>query len=131
LLHKLIFESLHKTLAFLVELEAEGQKGNLTLLTRSKKMATGNYSVGDLTNIPYSNSTYLNDYWTDDVYTFSIDETSSINLNLHNITAGDDADLYLYEDTNGNGIFDTGIDQQAESSTLGSNSDDSVIVRVV
>ena len=89
-------------------------------------MTTYNYSVGDLTDIPYSNSTYLDDFYTDDVYTFNIDGTSSINLNLHNITAGDDADLYLYQDTNENGVFDTGIDQQVQSSTSGSNSDDSI-----
>ena len=89
-------------------------------------MTTSNYSVGDLTNIPYSNSTYLDDYWTDDVYTFNIDGTSSINLNLHNITAGDDADLYLYQDTNENGIFDSGIDEQLQYSIGSGNSDDSI-----
>lgn len=89
-------------------------------------MATGSYSAGTLTSSPYSNSTYLNDYWTDDVYTFNISDTSSINLNLHNITAGDDADLYLFADTNNNGVFDSGIDQQLQPSTRSGNSDDSI-----
>lgn len=89
-------------------------------------MVTFNYSAGTLTSSPYSNSTYLNDYWTDDVYTFNISDTSSINLNLHNISAGDDADLYLYADTNNNGVFDAGSDQQLEDSNRSGNSDDSI-----
>ncbi len=89
-------------------------------------MATGSYSAGTLTSSPYSNSTYLNDYWTDDVYTFNISDTSSINLNLHNITAGDDADLDLFADTNNNGVFDSGIDQQLQPSARSGNSDDSI-----
>lgn len=90
-------------------------------------MATYNYSVGNLSSTPYSNSTFLNDYLTDHVYTFNISQTSSINMNLHNISAGDDADLYLYADTNNNGSLDLdGSDLQLQSSRLGSNSDDSI-----
>nr|WP_144054322.1 PPC domain-containing protein [Pleurocapsa sp. PCC 7319] len=46
-------------------------------------------------------------------------------MNLHNITSGDDADLYLYEDSNNNRVFDSS-DQQIESSRLGGNMDDSI-----
>jgi hypothetical protein len=88
-------------------------------------MVTTNYSIGNLTSTPSSNSTFLSDYYTDDVYSFNISNTSSINLNLHNISAGDDADLYLYADSNHNGVFDAG-DQQLQYSRLSSNRDDSI-----
>lgn len=88
-------------------------------------MVTSNYSIGNLTSTPSSNSTFLSDYYTDDVYSFSISDTSSINLNLHNISFGDDANLYLYADSNNNGELDE-CDQQIASSSRGDNSDDSI-----
>jgi hypothetical protein len=88
-------------------------------------MVTTNYSIGNLTSIPSSRSTYLSDYYTDNVYSFNITNTSSINLNLHNISAGDDADLRLYADSNHNGVFDSG-DQQLQYSIHSGNSDDSI-----
>jgi hypothetical protein len=88
-------------------------------------MVTSNYSIGNLTSTPSSQSTYLSDCYTDDVYSFNISNTSSINLNLHNISAGDNADLFLYADSNGNGMFDE-YDQQLQYSNLGGNSDDSI-----
>ena len=89
-------------------------------------MVTTNYSVpSPVTANVYSNSTFLNDNLTDDVYTFELDGTRSINLNLHNITTSDDADLYLYQD-NGDGVFDLIQDQQLASSIRVSNSDDSI-----
>ncbi len=89
-------------------------------------MVTTNYSIGNLTSTPSSQSTFLNDNYTDDVYTFSISDTSSINLNLHNISAGDNANLYLFADTNNNGVFDAGSDQQLQISNNSGNSDDSI-----
>jgi len=88
-------------------------------------MVTTNYSIGNLTSSPISRSTWLSDTYTDDVYTFNISETSSINLNLHNITVGDDADLRLYRDSNGNGQLDSS-DEYLVGSFQGGNSDDSV-----
>ena len=89
-------------------------------------MVTSNYSVpSPVKATPYSKSNYLNDYYTDDVYTFEIDETSSINLNLHNITSGDDADLYLYQD-DGDGVFEPMQDQELARSRRGGNADDSI-----
>ena len=89
-------------------------------------MVTTNYSVpSPVTANVYSNSTFLNDNFTDDVYTFELDETRSINLNLHNITTSDDADLYLYQD-NGDGVFDLIQDQLLASSLRFNNSDDSI-----
>ena len=89
-------------------------------------MVTTHYSVpSPVTANVYSNSTFLNDNFTDDVYTFELDETRSINLNLHNITTGDDADLYLYRD-DGDGVFELIQDQLLESSLRFNNSDDSI-----
>ncbi|NEO37779.1 MAG: hypothetical protein F6J90_16170 [Moorea sp. SIOASIH] len=58
-----------------------------------------------------------------DVFKFSVSNNSQINLNLYNISAGDDANLRLYQDTNNNGILDFG-DQQVASSLQGGNADD-------
>ncbi|MBT9313667.1 pre-peptidase C-terminal domain-containing protein [Leptothoe kymatousa] len=60
-----------------------------------------------------------------DVFEFSVDGTQNLNLSLHNISSGDDADLYLYEDTNNNGIFDND-DVQIQYSWNSGNSDDSI-----
>jgi hypothetical protein len=89
-------------------------------------MVTTNYLAGNLTSSPYSNSTFLNEHYTDDIYTFTTTETSSINLSLHHISDGDDADLLLFADSNSNGVFDAQIDQQIQYSNLWGNSDDSI-----
>ncbi len=88
-------------------------------------MVSSDYSMGYLTEEPVSNSTFLDELYTDDLYTFSISETSSINLNLHNISVGDDADLTLYQDSNDNGVFDEN-DELLASSELGGNADESI-----
>ncbi len=88
-------------------------------------MVSSDYSMGNLTEEPVSNSTFLNKFYTDDLYTFSISETSSINLNLHHISVGDDADLSLYQDSNGNGLFDEN-DELLASSDLGGDADESI-----
>ena len=92
-------------------------------------MVTSNYSVpSPVTATPYSKSTYLDDHFTEDVYTFEIDETSSINLSLHDITSGDDADLYLYRDSNSNGLLDA-TDELIQYPYLGENADEAINVR--
>jgi len=62
-----------------------------------------------------------------DVFGINLTSTSNINLALTNISEGDDADLKLYKDTNGNGEFDSG-DQLVPNGTsrLGGNADDSI-----
>ncbi|OKH39616.1 hypothetical protein NIES2119_04895 [[Phormidium ambiguum] IAM M-71] len=94
-------------------------------------MATTTYSLGTLINTPTQRETYLNDYYTQDVYSFRINSTSSVNLNLHNITAGDDADLRLFRDINNNGVFDSSSDVFILDSRRTGNSDDSINYRVV
>ena len=60
-----------------------------------------------------------------DTFEFDIFGTRDVNLNLHNISPGDDADLRLYRDTNNNRIFDSD-DVLVASSVRGSNADDSI-----
>lgn len=88
-------------------------------------MVTTDYNLGLISESPVSRSTFLNDYYTDDAYSFSINNTQSINLNLHNITDDDDADLYLYRD-DGDGVFELGSDQELANSRFGGNADDSI-----
>ncbi|MGD1715613.1 CAP domain-containing protein [Dapis sp. BLCC M172] len=86
---------------------------------------------------PKSFSHQLNRNGSERVYSFSINETSSINLNLQidvpivgvGQGIGDDANLYFYEDTNGNGVFDVNNDQQLASSLEWRNSDDGINYR--
>jgi hypothetical protein len=63
-----------------------------------------------------------------DVFEFRIGSTSNINVALTGITNGDDANLKLYRDSNGNGRFDANSDQLVASSTRGGNNDDSINV---
>ncbi|MEH1922310.1 PPC domain-containing protein [Nostoc sp.] len=66
-----------------------------------------------------------------DVFRFSLGSTRNINLSLNNITAGDDADLTLFRDVNGNGILDA-TDRAfgfVANSRKGSNVDDSINLR--
>ncbi|WP_414586504.1 pre-peptidase C-terminal domain-containing protein [Scytonema sp. PCC 10023] len=61
-----------------------------------------------------------------DVFEVRINSTRNINVALTGISAGDDADLRLYQDSNGNGRFDANSDQLVASSTRGGNNDDSI-----
>ena len=62
-----------------------------------------------------------------DIFQFNITGTSNINLSLNNISVGDDADLYLYRDSNRNGILDNG-DILVQSSKRRSNVDETINV---
>jgi len=103
--------------------------GNLTSLvaTTQALAATG------LGGTPASQSGNLSVLKPSDAYSFSItgsnfDGTGNINLSLRNISAGDDADLLLYRDSNNNGFLD-GSDTQIVGSFRGGNADDSINVR--
>lgn len=63
-----------------------------------------------------------------DIYKFEITSTKNINLSLHDISSGDDADLYLYRDSNGNGVLDS-TDELVSSSLNWSNQDDAITVQ--
>ncbi|ELS02487.1 hypothetical protein Xen7305DRAFT_00022010, partial [Xenococcus sp. PCC 7305] len=88
-------------------------------------MVTTNYQVGSLDFAPYSNSTFLDDFYTDDVYSFSVGQPTYVELDLYNITFGDDADLYLYQD-DGDFLFESNQDFFIESSRLAGNANDSI-----
>ncbi|MEH2178649.1 PPC domain-containing protein [Nostoc sp.] len=86
--------------------------------------------VGKLDSTPVvEKNQSLSKFDPTDVFKFSIDGTRNINLSLTNISAGDDADLKLYRDTNNNGIFDGGdrfVTQSALASFLAGNKDEAI-----
>lgn len=87
------------------------------------------YSVGSLGSTPEQRSTYLKKgTYENDVYKFDISGTRNINLSLHDITAGFDADLYLHMDSNGNGKLDT-TDTLIQYPYLGGNADEAINVQ--
>jgi hypothetical protein len=88
-----------------------------------------NYNLGVLNSTPVQRNDFLQSgTFENDSYRFDIFGTANINLSLNNISAGDDADLHLYRDSNGNGLLDT-TDQLVWSSTNSSNGDDSINYR--
>lgn len=87
------------------------------------------YDLGSLGSTPTQRSTFLQDnVYENDVYEFDISGTRNINLSLNNISNGDDADLELYRDSNGNGVLDSS-DEYVTGSYRGGNSDDSINYR--
>lgn len=82
------------------------------------------FDLGTLNNTPQQqNLSLYDDVFENDIYEFDINGTKNLNLSLNNISDGDDADLYLYEDTNSNGVLDSS-DLQITSSRRGGNEDD-------
>lgn len=82
------------------------------------------FDLGTLNNTPQQkNLSLYNDLYENDIYEFDIDGTKNLNLSLNNISDGDDVDLYLYEDTNSNGVLDSS-DLQITSSRKGGDRDD-------
>lgn len=64
-----------------------------------------------------------------DISRFTITGTSSINLSLNEISAGDNANLFLYRDSNGNGRLDRSTDTLVSSSQKEFNQDDAINVQ--
>lgn len=89
-------------------------------------------NLGSLGSTPRSfNNSNVNSAAPTDVFQFSIGSTRNINLSLNNISTGDDADLRLFRDVNGNGILDA-TDRASGSigsSTKLGNVDDAINVR--
>ena len=85
-----------------------------------------NYDLGSLDNQPIQREDFLRDnQYENDIYEFDINGTKNINLSLNNVTEGDDADLYLYQDSNHNGLLDFSDLEVASSLDL-DNSDDAI-----
>jgi len=81
-----------------------------------------NYELGSLDSQPQQRSTFLADnLFENDIYEFDIFGTRNINLSLNNITAGDDADLRLYQDSNFNGVLDSSDFEVSSSLDFGNN----------
>lgn len=82
------------------------------------------YDVGDITASTVQRNNYnVTAGDPTDTFEFRITGTRNINLSLHDISAGDDADLRLYRDSNLNGIFDAS-DALLSTASAGSNRDD-------
>lgn len=87
------------------------------------------YSVGTIDSTPEQRSNHLKQgTYENDVYKFDISGTRNINLSLHDITAGFDADLYLYRDSNSNGVIDA-TDTLIQRPYLGGHADEAINVR--
>ena len=75
---------------------------------------------------PLSFPGYVSESDPTDVFAFSLNSTQNLNLALTKITAGDDADLRLYKDTDGNGLLNKSIDSLIASSLRSSNLDEAI-----
>lgn len=81
--------------------------------------------LGSLDNQPQQREDFLlEDRYENDIYEFDITGSRNINLSLSSLELGDDADLYLYEDTNSNGILDES--DLTLSSSVSTGNDDSI-----
>lgn len=83
------------------------------------------YDLGSLDNRPQQRQDYLTEnLYENDIYEFNITGSRNISLSLNALESGDDADLYLYEDSNSNGILDE--NDYALSSSILANGEDSI-----
>ncbi len=83
------------------------------------------YNIGALSGSVISRNNYsVTPSFPTDVFQFSLDNTRDINLYLHDISVGDDADIRLYRDSNNNGVLDAN-DTYLTGSFRGSNTPDS------
>ena len=84
------------------------------------------YDVGRLDNSTISRNFYrLSASDPTDVFEFNLAASQQVTLNLHNISAGDDADLALYRDSNGNGVLDAD-DRSVATARNAGNADDEI-----
>ncbi|MDZ8186745.1 MAG: PPC domain-containing protein [Nostoc sp. ChiSLP02] len=88
-----------------------------------------NFNLGTLSSTPSHFSFETSS--SSDVYQFQINSTRNVNLSLNDISAGDDSDLRLFRDVNGNGVLDASdrANGLVASSRNPSNFDDSINVR--
>ena len=87
---------------------------------------TTNYDLGYMGRTAVERSTFLEEgMFENDVYKFALDKTGDLDISLHNLSAGDDADLELYRDTNSNGVLDAN-DELIDSSTSAGDAEDAI-----
>lgn len=75
---------------------------------------------------PLSFRGYVSESDPTDVFAFSLDSTQNLNLALTKISTGDDADINLYRDVDGNGLLDSSIDSFITRSIRSSNLDEAI-----
>ncbi len=84
------------------------------------------FDLGYVGRTPTETGTYLEQgYYENDIYQFALDEIGDLDISLHDLSTGDDADLELYHDSNSNGILDAN-DELVSGSYNGGDSDDSI-----
>ncbi|NEN97493.1 MAG: peptidase, partial [Moorea sp. SIO3I7] len=69
----------------------------------------GNFNLGTLSGLEtnsFPSSKSLTVFDPTDVFRFRLNGTKDIGIALTNISAGDDADLRLFRDSNNNGVFE-------------------------
>lgn len=81
------------------------------------------FQLGSLSNTPTLSRNSVGDRDTSDLYSFSLDNTSDLNISLTGLRA--DADLRVYRDTNNNHVIDDS-DTFVGGSSLGGSFDDSI-----
>jgi hypothetical protein len=90
------------------------------------------YDLGKIGVTPTSvDNYYVGALDREDIFEVRIENDRALNLNLHNITPGQNATLQLYRDANGNGVWDQ-ADQKAgpiASSGRPGNSDEAINYR--
>jgi hypothetical protein len=83
------------------------------------------YNIGALSGTVVSRNNYsVTPSFPTDIFRFSLDNTRDINLYLHDISFGDDADIRLYRDSNNNGVLDA-ADTYLTGSARSGNAPDS------
>lgn len=84
------------------------------------------FDVGTVGRTPYENSTSLiAGVYENDIYSFNLGEVGDLDISLNNLSAGDDADLALYYDSNNNGHLDAS-DEFVQGSVNSGDADDSI-----
>lgn len=81
------------------------------------------FQLGSLSNTPTVSNNFVGNSDRSDTYSFTLTDTSDLNLSLTRMSA--DADLRVYRDTNNNGVIDSS-DTFVANSTLGGSLNDSI-----
>nr|MDZ8289103.1 PPC domain-containing protein [Nostoc sp. ChiSLP01] len=85
------------------------------------------FNIGTLASTPVIEDKFsLTTTDPTDVFKFKITDASNINLSLTNISAGDDADIRLFRDSNLNGVLDDFDRKVGIVSNKGSNQDEAI-----
>jgi hypothetical protein len=84
------------------------------------------FNLGTLSNTPIIASNFVGNSDTQDTFSFSLDDTGTINLALTGLST--DADVQLYRDNNNNGVIDVDTDTYITGSFRGGSSDDTINV---